>query len=43
MNVFQMRDKIKQRLNHLDVNYKFDREDETLRIYRKDNHKGVTI
>ncbi|RRJ13558.1 DUF1444 domain-containing protein, partial [Pseudomonas aeruginosa] len=22
MNVFQMRDKIKQRLNHLDVNYK---------------------
>ncbi|MCF7599406.1 DUF1444 domain-containing protein [Staphylococcus pasteuri] len=43
MNVFQMRDKIKQRLNHLDVNYKFNREDETLRIYRKDNHKGVTI
>ncbi|GGG83183.1 DUF1444 family protein [Staphylococcus pragensis] len=43
MNVFQMRDKIKQRLSSLDVDFKFDREEETLRIYRQDNHKGVTI
>lgn len=43
MNVFQMRDKLKARLNHLDVDFKFDREEETLRIYRTDNHKGVTI
>jgi len=38
-----MRDKLKARLNHLDVDFKFDREEETLRIYRTDNHKGVTI
>lgn len=43
MNVFQMRDKLKACLNHLDVDFKFDREEETLRIYRTDNHKGVTI
>lgn len=43
MNVFQMRDKLKARLNHLNVDFKFDREEETLRIYRTDNHKGVTI
>ncbi|PAK62292.1 DUF1444 domain-containing protein [Staphylococcus capitis] len=43
MNVLQMRDKLKARLNHLDVDFKFDREEETLRIYRTDNHKGVTI
>lgn len=43
MNVFQMRDKLKQRLDHLNVDFKFDREEETLRIYRQDNHKGVTI
>ncbi|ATN02542.1 DUF1444 domain-containing protein [Staphylococcus capitis] len=43
MNVFQMRDKLKARLNHLDVDFKFDREEETLRIYRTDNYKGVTI
>lgn len=43
MNVFQMRDKLKQRLSHLNVDFKFDREEETLRIYRQDNHKGVTI
>ena len=36
MNVFQMRDTLKQRL-HLDVDFKFDREEETLRIYRRDN------
>jgi len=38
-----MRDKLKARLNHLDVDFKFDREEETLRIYRTDNYKGVTI
>ena len=43
MNVFQMRDKLKARLNHLNVDFKFDREEGTLRIYRTDNHKGVTI
>ncbi|TES18191.1 DUF1444 domain-containing protein [Staphylococcus epidermidis] len=43
MNVFQMRDKLKARLKHLDVEFKFDREEETLRIVRIDNHKGVTI
>lgn len=43
MNVFQMRDKLKERLKHLDVNYSFNRDDETLRIYRVDNGKGVTI
>ena len=26
MNVFQMRDKLKARLNHLDVDFKFDRK-----------------
>ncbi|PZP93569.1 MAG: DUF1444 domain-containing protein, partial [Staphylococcus capitis] len=39
----QMRDKLKARLIHLNVDFKFDREEETLRIYRTDNHKGVTI
>lgn len=43
MNVFQMRDKLKERLNHLDVNFIFNREEDTLRIARKDNGKGVTI
>ena len=39
MNVFQIRDKLKQRLAHLNVDFKFDREEETLRIYRQDNYK----
>ncbi|EHJ08260.1 DUF1444 domain-containing protein [Staphylococcus simiae] len=43
MNTFQMRDKIKQRLKHLDVEFKFNREEETLRIYRVDNNKGITV
>ncbi|MCY1581974.1 DUF1444 domain-containing protein [Staphylococcus pettenkoferi] len=43
MNVFQMRDKLKSRLKHLDVKFSYDREGETLRIYRTDNHKGVTV
>ncbi len=32
MNTFQMRDKLKERLSHLDVDFKFNREEETLRI-----------
>lgn len=43
MNVFQMRDKLKDRLNHLDVKFSFNRDEETLRIYRSDNGQGVTI
>ena len=43
MNVFQMRDKLKERLKQLDVKFSFNRDDETLRIYRVDNGKGVTI
>ncbi|MBL7573448.1 DUF1444 domain-containing protein [Staphylococcus saccharolyticus] len=43
MNVFQIRNKLKERLKHLDVEFKFDREEEMLRIYRADNQKGVTI
>ncbi|MCD0911880.1 DUF1444 family protein, partial [Staphylococcus aureus] len=43
MNTFQMRDKLKERLSHLDVDFKFNREEETLRIYRTDNNKGITI
>jgi len=43
MNVFQMRDKLKDRLKHLDVKFSFNREDETLRISRVDNGKGVTV
>ena len=39
MNVFQMRDKLKARLKQLDVEFKFDREEETLRIVRIDNLK----
>ena len=34
MNVFQMRDKLKARLKQLDVEFKFDREEETLRIVK---------
>ena len=29
MNTFQMRDKLKERLSHLDVEFKFNREEET--------------
>ncbi len=43
MNTFQMRDKLKERLRHLDVDFKFNREEETLRIYRTDNNKGIKI
>lgn len=43
MNVFQMRDLLKERLKSLDANFKFDREDESLRIERKDNQKGLSV
>lgn len=43
MNVFQMRDKLKERLKHLNVKFNYNRDEETLRIYRPDNHKGVTV
>ncbi|MBO1205242.1 DUF1444 domain-containing protein [Staphylococcus nepalensis] len=43
MNVFQMRDKLKDRLKHLDVKFSFNRDDETLRVSRNDNGKGVTV
>ncbi|ARJ50030.1 DUF1444 domain-containing protein [Staphylococcus lutrae] len=43
MNVFEMRDLIKSRLTDLDVGYQFNRDEESLRIYRQDNHKGMTI
>lgn len=43
MNVFQMRDKLKERLNHLDVKFNFNRDEETLRISRTDNNQGVTV
>lgn len=43
MNVFQMRDKLKDRLIKPEVKFTFNREDETLRISRVDNGKGVTV
>ncbi|EGQ2687939.1 DUF1444 family protein, partial [Staphylococcus pseudintermedius] len=43
MNVFKMRDLIKSRLTHLEVDYQFNRDEESLRIYRQDNHKGITV
>lgn len=43
MNVFKMRDTLKSRLTHLEVQYQFNRDHESLRIYRTDNQKGVTV
>ncbi|WP_426456565.1 DUF1444 domain-containing protein [Staphylococcus cohnii] len=43
MNVYQMRDKLKDRLKHLDVKFSFNRDEETLRVSRNDNGKGVTV
>ncbi|MCY1026171.1 DUF1444 family protein, partial [Mammaliicoccus sciuri] len=43
MNVFQMRDLLKDRLKTLDANFKFDRENESLRIERTDNQKGLSV
>lgn len=42
MNVFEMRDAITANLDSA-VDYRFDRKEETLRVERKDNHKGLTI
>lgn len=38
-----MRDKLKVCLKYLDVEFKFDREEEMLCIVRIDNYKGVMI
>lgn len=45
MNVFQLRDKIIERLSETreDFEHKFDREDEELRVERRDNKKGVSV
>ncbi|AQL56507.1 DUF1444 domain-containing protein [Abyssicoccus albus] len=43
MNVFEMRDLIKEQLDLSKVNTSFNREDDTLRIERKDNEKGLSI
>lgn len=43
MNIFKMRDELKSRLAHLDVAFQFNRDEESLRIYRVDNNKGVTV
>lgn len=43
MNVFKMRDTFKSRLTHLEVQYQFNRDQESLRIYRTDNQKGITV
>ncbi|MBI5974267.1 DUF1444 domain-containing protein [Staphylococcus canis] len=43
MNIFKMRDLLKSRLKDLDVQFQFNRDKESLRVYRKDNKKGVTI
>lgn len=43
MNVFQMRDLLKERLKSLEANFKFDRENESLRIERIDNGKGLSV
>ncbi|MCG3412011.1 DUF1444 domain-containing protein [Staphylococcus massiliensis] len=43
MNVFSIRDMLKERLNHLDVNFSYNRDEESLRIARTDNNKGVTV
>lgn len=45
MNVFQLRDKIIERLNDTrnDFTHHFDRESEDLRIERSDNKQGVSV
>ncbi|MCS4485320.1 DUF1444 domain-containing protein [Staphylococcus americanisciuri] len=43
MNVFKMRDLLKSRLNSGTVSFQFNRDKESLRIYRTDNQKGVTV
>lgn len=43
MNVFEMRDLIKQNLDTAIVKMHFDREEEALRVERIDNGKGLTV
>ncbi|TDM04567.1 DUF1444 domain-containing protein [Macrococcus carouselicus] len=43
MNVFEIRDAIKEKLDQSQVNVHFDRKEETLRVERIDNQKGLSI
>lgn len=43
MNVFEIRDKLTEQLDDTIVNTSFDRKEETLRVERIDNKKGLTI
>lgn len=43
MNVFEIRDKLIEQLDNTIVNTSFNRKEETLRVERKDNQKGLTI
>ncbi|TDM07665.1 DUF1444 family protein [Macrococcus lamae] len=43
MNVFEIRDAITSELNSELMTWSFDRKEETLRVERHDNHKGLTI
>ncbi len=43
MNVFEIRDAITAELNSGLMTWNFDRKEETLRVERQDNHKGLTI
>ncbi|WP_414046988.1 DUF1444 family protein [Macrococcus equi] len=43
MNVFEIRDRLIESLDASIVSTKFDRKEETLRVERLDNHKGLTI
>ncbi|GGB02876.1 DUF1444 domain-containing protein [Macrococcus hajekii] len=43
MNVFEIRDDIIEKLDQSEMKVSFDRKEETLRVERTDNHKGLTI
>lgn len=43
MNVFEIRDRLTESLDKSIVSTKFDRKEETLRVERLDNNKGLTI
>ena len=45
MNIYKLRDLIIERITEKrdDFSYKFDRENEALRVERNDNGKGITI
>ncbi|WP_414042678.1 DUF1444 domain-containing protein [Macrococcus sp. EM39E] len=43
MNVFEIRDRLIESLDDTVVSTKFDRKEETLRVERLDNQKGLTI